>query len=989
MRRLLLIAFTISGFSGLIYESLWTHYLKLFLGHAAYSQTLVLTIFMGGLAIGSWICSRRAARWSNPLRGYAVTEAVIGLVALAFHPVYMTLVDAAYASAIPALGSVTSVTVFKWALGAALIFPQSVLLGMTFPLMAGGFIRAFPVEPGRSLGLLYFCNSIGGVVGVLASGFYLVPHLGLPTTVVLAGVLNLLIGLAVWLAAPAASAQLTAESRVTNAPPPGRAVPVRLLILVSALTGTASFVYEIGWIRMLSLVLGSSTQAFELMLSAFILGLACGGLWIRRRADRLPDPVRFLGVVQVAMGSLALATLPLYQLTFSVMRTLVAELPRTDLGYVGFNLASHAIAMAIMLPATFFAGSTLPLITFALLRGGHGERSIGSVYSANTIGAIVGVLVSVHIGLPLLGLKLLIAAGAALDIALGLVLLWRMSQGRTRMPYLITAAAGGWLGLIALGVTFDPRVTSAGVFRANQRAASDGYLVLFHRDGKTATVDVTDHGTSVAIRTNGKIDATVNMSSLMAPTLDEPTQVMSAALPLLIHPGARTAANIGLGSGVTTHVLLAEPSLEVVDTVEIESGMIEGAEQFRPRNERTFTDPRSRIHPDDAKTFFSTNRRRYDIIVSEPSNPWVSGTAGLFSTEFYQLIGRYLAPGGVFVQWLQLYEFDSTLVASVLKAVGEHFDDYAIYSPATGDMLIVATRGQAVPAPDADFVRRPQLAADLRRVNIESLQDLMARKIADRQVLEPWLATMPVRAHSDFHPVLDHRAARARFLNVNALEVAAVGLGSVPVGEMLGQTVGGWASTRRAFNPFFPGGADPFVAMEVRDQLTGALPGPPLSSDDDEKRLHAGAARLLSNCTSNGDPEAALYRLGSSLAGYLRKAELETLWPLVTAQPCGQTAAPLTDRWMTLFRAVGSRHPAEMASAAEGLLATEPAITDPERRAYVVAVGMLGSLAMNQPQRARTLWRTAAPQPSSRGLSFVLSVLAAQAGATEPVSAVE
>jgi hypothetical protein len=171
---------------------------------------------------------------------------------------------------------------------------------------------------------------------------------------------------------------------------------------VAALTGAASFIYEIGWIRMLSLVLGSSTHAFELMLSAFILGLAFGGLWIKRRIDDIAAPEKFLGVVQVAMGLLALATLVVYGRTFELMQWLFGVLARNDSGYAMFNLGSHLIALVVMFPAAFCAGMTLPLITHALLQRGAGERAIGAVYAANTVGAIVGVFAAVHVGLPAL-----------------------------------------------------------------------------------------------------------------------------------------------------------------------------------------------------------------------------------------------------------------------------------------------------------------------------------------------------------------------------------------------------------------------------------------------------------------------------------------------------------------------------------------------------------------------------------------------------------
>ena len=205
LRSVLFAAFTLSGFSGLIYESIWTHYLKLFLGHSAYAQSLVLAIFMGGMAIGAALAARRSHRWGNALRAYALCEGLVGLLAVGFHPAFTAFLDLAYDSVIPGLGSADAVLAFKWTASAALILPQSILLGLTFPLMSAGVLRRFPDAPGASLSMLYFTNSIGGAAGVLMSGFVLIDRIGLPGTIVTAGVINLLLASWVWsIAGPAA-----------------------------------------------------------------------------------------------------------------------------------------------------------------------------------------------------------------------------------------------------------------------------------------------------------------------------------------------------------------------------------------------------------------------------------------------------------------------------------------------------------------------------------------------------------------------------------------------------------------------------------------------------------------------------------------------------------------------------------------------------------------------------------------------------------------
>jgi spermidine synthase len=286
-RNLFYLLFTLSGFSGLIYESIWSHYLKLFLGHAAYAQTLVLAIFMGGMAIGSWLAGRYSVRWRNLLLGYALTEGVIGLCALVFHGVFVSATELAYSTVIPEIGSPWAVDLFKWSLAGSLILPQSILLGATFPLMSAGLIRRFPAESGTSLAMLYFTNSLGAAVGVLVSGFVLMNAVGLPGTILTAGLINIALALVVW-------------SLVRNTPEkPGRATPPKsakdaahgwhLLLTASLLTGAASFMYEIGWIRMLSLVLGSSTHSFELMLSVgFRRAVDASAHQSSERADAIP-----------------------------------------------------------------------------------------------------------------------------------------------------------------------------------------------------------------------------------------------------------------------------------------------------------------------------------------------------------------------------------------------------------------------------------------------------------------------------------------------------------------------------------------------------------------------------------------------------------------------------------------------------------------------------------------------------------------------------
>ena len=499
MRLTAYIIFILSGAAGLMYESIWARYLGLFVGHTAYAQVLVLTIFLGGMAIGAMIIGGRSTKLRDPLRGYAFTELALAIISLVFHGLYLRVTSFAYDAIFPVLAGSFMLTVVKWSIAGALILPQAILLGMTFPLMAAGILRRFAAGPGQTLSMLYFTNSLGAAAGVLVAGFYLLETAGLPGTLILAGLLNLIAALVSYLLTHRFPLSDTPQPIVTEAAKPlipddspiARLLP--FLLTVSFGTAMASFIYEIGWLRMLALVLGSATHSFELMLSAFILGLALGALWVRRRSDRWAHPLRALGIVQWVMGLTALATLPLYLSSFEWTAQLLSTFARTDGGYAGFTLSRYVLCLVIMLPSTFCAGITLPLITKMLLTSGTGERAIGAVYGINTLGSIVGVIVAGLIALPLIGLKSLLITGAVLDMGLGVWILFvAAGQNKTvlRLAYAAVSATVFVAGTAAVTQHFDPVLLASGVFRRGAVFEPGTVESVFHEDGRTATVSV-------------------------------------------------------------------------------------------------------------------------------------------------------------------------------------------------------------------------------------------------------------------------------------------------------------------------------------------------------------------------------------------------------------------------------------------------------------------------------------------------------------------
>jgi predicted membrane-bound spermidine synthase len=957
------VLFTASGFAGLIYESVWTHYLKLFLGHAAYAQSLVLAVFMGGMAAGAAWCGRRSGRSANPLAAYAIVEAAIGLIALAFHAVFVALTDWSYDRLLPALGNEWLALGAKLGVSCLLILPQSVLLGMTFPLMSAGLVRARRGAAGESVAMLYFTNSLGAAAGVLASGFLLVAWVGLPGTLRTAGFLNLVIAAIVWfLARPArhASIQKTADADTG----------LGVLLAVAFFTGLASFIYEIGWIRMLSLVLGASTHSFELMLATFIFGLALGGLAVRRRADSSPEPLALLAWVQVAMGLAALATLPVYDVTFTLMEALLKGLARTETGYLLFNLSGAGIAALVMLPATFCAGMTLPLITAALLRRGAGEAAIGQVYAANTLGAIAGVVLAVHAGLPLLGLKGTLIVGALVDVALGLLLFHFLKK---TLVY-VAAACGAVFLAAGLGVELDVHKMTAGVFRHGELGASQDATILFQKDGKTATVHLVKYSDATSLRTNGKSDGSINMDERGERGTDEITMVLTAALPLALKPETRTAAVIGIGTGLTTHTLLQSLDIERVETVEIEPAMAEASRGFMPRNSGAFADPRGAILIDDAKSFFSTRNRAYDVIISEPSNPWVSGVSSLFTREFYRRIRRHLNPGGLLVQWIQLYEIDASLVATVLGALGAEFPHYAVYAASDYDLLIVAADAPVPREAQPRIFEHPGVAKELWTVHVLTAGDLDARYLGNRATLEPLFASYGMPANSDYAPVLDQNAARHRFMEKSAADVVALLNAEAPLLELIERD-----RSRRGVNPLFKGAyafdrvENTRLAWYARDFLLRPRPPAPESVPRElQKDLELVKLRLI-ECREPRELDVWLHsalRVARALNPYLSPDDLAPVWARIMGGACYAGLAEFQRRWIALFQAVGARNAARMAELAAPLIsAEEPLIAD--AREYLLLVALAGYLASGDKAKALELWQlygsgTRAARPAFR-----------------------
>jgi spermidine synthase len=776
----------VSGMAGLLYEVVWARYLALFLGHTSYAVVVVLVAFMGGLALGNAWFGARADRSRRPLAFYAWLEISIGVYALVF-PYYYGFCHETFARLARGLqpGS-TGLLTIKFAFGVLSVLLPTMLMGGTLPVLTRLVARSLG-EVREKVAALYFVNSGGAVLGCWVADFWLLPAIGLEATMLAGAVMNLFIGavglfVSGWLregtearAEPAPQPAPLASSAEPAAEEVYSREELRLAVWAIGASGFVAMLYQVAWTRLLALVLGASTHAFSLMLMTFIAGITAGSYAVYRWR-RLRRTLAAFGWTELALALTLAGSMFLYQYLPFWFTKLAAFLARQPESYPLYEFAQGLICFLVMFVPTFCLGMTLPLASrVATAEAARAGSSVGRVFAVNTLGTVLGAGLTGLWLMPRLGLARTFAVGVALNGLIGLVILLR-SQGRRRKVLLAAApvlAAGLVLGAGALFNRTWRGVFIMGLWRQNtpplswaelRRAARADQLV-FYRDGAGATVTVEavqmTNRTDLYLKVNGKTDATS--------AGDMTTQLVLGHLPMLLRPSAREVLVIGLGSGCTAGAVACHPSLQRLDVVEITPEVVEAAKLFEAHNRRVLQEPRLRLHIEDAKSFLQLSDRRYDAIISEPSNPWMAGVAGVFSLEFYQQCREHLAEGGVMVQWVQTYDFSDQTLDTVLATFGRVFPQVSVWLRFGRDVLLVGTvqPAQVDLAALEARLQEPAVKADLKRVQLDSMPVFLSQELVS-PFNGAFLAASDARVHSDFFPVLEYTAQRDFFARASA-----------------------------------------------------------------------------------------------------------------------------------------------------------------------------------------------------------------------------
>ena len=791
------LCFVLSGATGLIYEVIWARMLGLVFGATTLAVSTVLAAFMGGLALGSATAGRLGTRLRRPLQAYGLIEIGIAVYAVLV-PWLFHLVDNAYALIWQQLQPGFYVfSLWRFVLSCAMLLVPTTLMGATLPVLAAAIARV-PAHKSTAVTRLYGLNLAGAIVGTIAAGFFLLPTLGLRKTIYVAAAINILIGIAALVIdrmSASAANQLPAIDPETignriGQPSSGESAPASAIgslvdsevnatgfwLLCAFVSGFVTISTQVAWTRVLSMIIGSSTYAFSVVVALFLVGLSAGAYIIGRkeRWDEL-RPAMFR--IELMTAITLLVSIKVVNMIHGL---LVGVGMKLNIGTWGGLLILQIVsaALLILLPA-FLMGMVMPLVLVwaGQARAGLSVQLVGRSYAVNTVGAIAGAFCAGFVLIPKAGTRVTILVAAALCLVVAGIAYSALAaiqdRGLSR-----ALAAGGTVAAIIVLFLVAPRLNLAdlsigaydGLIRvlAKARGGADesdaekkgdeNHDLLMYEEGPTSTVTVRRDWGIISLAINGRTNASDSQS-------DMPTQVMLAQLPILLAPHLNNVLIVGFATGISGGAILQSP-IQSVTCVELESKTVNASRFFEHVNEHPLNDPRFHLVIDDARTILRVSPARYDIVMSEPSHPWVPGVANLFTEEFFTSGRERLNDEGVFVQWLQTYQLSTDSLRSVLatfQRVFPHVMMFRVGSTGKGKDLILVGSGTPLTLNHiGERMRDARIASELARVGLKTEVDVRGWFVCDETRLGPAVAGGVI--NTDDNMRVETRAPREAFL---------------------------------------------------------------------------------------------------------------------------------------------------------------------------------------------------------------------------------
>ncbi|TAM59427.1 hypothetical protein EPN52_07915 [bacterium] len=748
----------LSGAASLIYQVIWNRLFVDLFGSTTAATSSVVASFVGGLALGAWLFGRYSRHLRRPVLAYVVLEAGVAAYALLLPALLNAADDGIYGPAwravndSPLLGAALRQTI-----GFTVLVVPTVLMGGTLPLMAR-ILGAWDARVHRGVGWLYAANTLGAAAGAVGAGFALLPRIGQAGTAAVAMTMNVGAAvLAIWLTQRMPLPLTSDVARDGDEDAGAAAAPRRTIVPVLLLSGFAALGFEVVWTRMLILMAGSSTYSFSLMLGADISGLSLGSWWASRWVDRLRSPGMVFAHLQVGVAVTALIGLGLFgdapALAFAWFRAMGTTFT-TSLVF------DAVVAALLVVPPTILLGAAFPVAV--RLAGGATTTiggAVGFAYASTGLGNVLGALATGTLLIAVLGLAGSLKLFAAMS-ALAAVLVVALAAGQ-RIARRVTLGAAGALLVIAVGVhsNWNPLHITSGIYKNAPLYLAIGggrltlanilssYRLLFYREGPEAVVSVMETPTlglspDLSLAIDGKVDASTGP--------DVSTEILSGHLPMLFARDPQRVLVIGLASGITVGSVERYAQARRITVAEISPSVVRAARYFGRFNHDALADPRVRLVLDDGRHFLRLTRVRFGVIISEPSNPWMSGPTRLFTRDYFEEVRDHLAEGGIYAQWLPLYGLSTELLKSEVRTFLSVFPHVELFEVAQGDVLLLGSASPIRYEPErmAEQLARPAVSSDLHRVQGGS-DDLMGRFLVGTRGLGRWAGSGQLNTDDD------------------------------------------------------------------------------------------------------------------------------------------------------------------------------------------------------------------------------------------------
>jgi spermidine synthase len=756
------IVFFLSGLSALVYQLLWMRHLGFIFGNTVYASATVLTAFMGGLAIGSHLFGRISEKMRNPIRGFAFLEIAVAAYALAM-PWMFELIKVVYMLAFRHVSeNMVFLTALRFVLASLILVIPTICMGGTLPVLIRGMARD-DEGFGRKLGWLYGVNTLGAVAGVFLSGFYLIPTVGLTNTNILAVTSDFVAGM---------GALFLAKRHLV--PEVGREAPrpkfrwstfspdARIALAFATLCGFVSLALEVIWFRALILVFGSTTYSFTVMLGVFLLGIGLGSLLVAPLLDRARQLTAWLAA---AVGLIGLYTLASIYRFDGGPDFLLDYLNRHGFTWEVMNQARFIIAVShLAVPALLFGAAFTIATRLVRHETSSSSGTTGLVYALNTCGAVAGSFVGGFILLPSLGMQRSLLVLAVLLVFPGAALLLRRLES-SRLKVLVAALLAAVVaGYLVYPPVWSKPLLSAGAFFGSFNYVRDGKVVLrevvmadrllHFREGLSSTVSVhIGEDEKKFFCVDGKTEADQGTRGMVV-------QRMIGHLPMLFHPNAKKAMNLGLGAGVSFGSLACHP-LDHVEVVEIEPAVAIAARVWGDLNHNVLDNPRAIVTINDGRNHLFSTTNEYDVITSDPFEPVVGGAAHLFTANHFMLGRNRLKPDGIMCQWIPMYEMSKQDYLTIVRSFVHVFPNTALFY--TGfDTLLLGFKGEM--NLDPEVLRRnfevPAVAASLAEVGFTRPEMILGMFIADLSADPGFTGSGPI--NTDDRPIIEFSTPKSQ-----------------------------------------------------------------------------------------------------------------------------------------------------------------------------------------------------------------------------------